>query len=192
MAKARNSNVWLEEGYNLYAREGMEGIQIERLARILQLNKSGFYHYFGDLEGYRSELIDLHKRTSHDFIADAHRIKAIDPDYFELLVKYKVSVLFQVQVMRVPQDGLFYEVGEQVDRMKDIALRNLWSDYLGVPDRPELATRYFGIVRDSVYTRITFDNYDFTYLRTLFTDAKVVLRQFAEGNMALESHRSLS
>jgi len=192
MVRARNSNAWLEEGYNLYAQEGMEGIQIERLARILQLNKSGFYHYFGDLEGYCSELIDLHKRTGHDFIVEANRIKAIDPDYFHLLVKYKVAALFQSQVMRDPRNEKFYEVGEQLNRMGDVALRSLWSDYLGLPDRTDLAMRYFGIVRDSFYTRISYDNCDFVYFRKLFTDAKVVLQQITEGNLAVESGGALS
>ena len=62
MEKAKNSSVWTEVGYNLFAEEGIEGIQVERLARILQLNKSGFYHYFGDIDGYCEELINLHKK----------------------------------------------------------------------------------------------------------------------------------
>ena len=52
MEKHKNSSVWTEEGYRLFAKEGLDGIQVERLARILSLNKSGFYHYFGDLEGF--------------------------------------------------------------------------------------------------------------------------------------------
>jgi len=179
--KARNSDVWLEEGYNLYAREGMQGIQIERLARILQLNKSGFYHYFGDLEGYSAALIDLHETNAHDFLREARQINSIDPEYFHLLVNYKVPVLFQMQVMRDPQNERFYKVGEQLHRMGDVVLRDLWSEYLGVPDRTDLAIRYFGIVRDSAYTRISYDNFDFAYLSKLFTDARIVLRQIAEG-----------
>ena len=61
MEKAKNLSVWTEAGYKLFAEEGLEGIQVERLARILQLNKSGFYHYFGDLDGYCEELIKLQK-----------------------------------------------------------------------------------------------------------------------------------
>jgi AcrR family transcriptional regulator len=52
MEKAKNSSAWTEVGYALFAEEGLDGIQVERLARILKLNKSGFYHYFRDLDGY--------------------------------------------------------------------------------------------------------------------------------------------
>jgi hypothetical protein len=37
---------WLDVGYKIFAHEGPEGIQVERLARILGVNKSGFYHFF--------------------------------------------------------------------------------------------------------------------------------------------------
>ena len=62
MEKAKTSLLWATAGYELFANEGLEGIQVERLARILQLNKSGFYHYFADLEGFCQELIQLHRR----------------------------------------------------------------------------------------------------------------------------------
>jgi AcrR family transcriptional regulator len=61
MEKVKNSLLWTEEGYNIFAKEGLDAIQVERLARILHLNKSGFYHYFGDLEGYCVELIKMHE-----------------------------------------------------------------------------------------------------------------------------------
>ena len=63
MEKHKNSAAWTEVGYDLFAHEGLDGIQVERLARILQLNKSGFYHYFGDLEGFCMELFALHKKS---------------------------------------------------------------------------------------------------------------------------------
>jgi AcrR family transcriptional regulator len=45
-------NTWIKAGYKLLGTEGMDGIKVERLARILDLNKSGFYHYFGTMEFY--------------------------------------------------------------------------------------------------------------------------------------------
>ena len=103
MEKAKNLSVWTEVGYNLFAEEGLDGIQVERLARILQLNKSGFYHYFGDLDGYCEELIKVHKRKTDLYLEDVATVKSIDPDFLMLLVKYKVPVMFQLQLLRTEQ-----------------------------------------------------------------------------------------
>ena len=70
-----HSLAWLEVGYSLFAAEGPDGIQIERMARILQLNKSGFYHYFGDLEGYHHELLRLHRLKTESYFKEITGIK---------------------------------------------------------------------------------------------------------------------
>ena len=81
--------MWTEEGYCLFAKEGLYGIQVERLARILSLNKSGFYHYFGDLEGFCSALVQLHKKKVGEFLQEVAVTKKLDPDYLHLLIKYR-------------------------------------------------------------------------------------------------------
>src|SRR5687768_4221977 len=148
MDKAKNLSVWTEAGYDLFAAEGMDGIQVERLARILQLNKSGFYHYFGDLDGYCEELIKLHKKKADLFLADVSTVKSIDPDYLQLLVKYQTGVMFHLQLIRSKDNPLFYKTAEKIDQQEEILLGELWSDYLGIHNHPTLAIRYFGIVRD--------------------------------------------
>ena len=192
MDKARNSNSWLEEGYKLFAAEGLEGIQIERLARILQLNKSGFYHYFGDLDGFYAELITMHQKKSHEFLHELRGIKAIDPDYFHLVVRHKVAVMFQMQILRIRDNYSFCSVAESIDRKEGVILVDLWSEYLGIQHNPDLATRYFAMVRDMCYARISFRDFSPELLRTLISEARVVMRQIAEGNLALEEDELLA
>lgn len=67
MGKTNNASVWTEGGYKIFANEGTEGIQVERLARILNLNNSGFYHYFGDLKSFIDELLKLHEKKADFF-----------------------------------------------------------------------------------------------------------------------------
>jgi len=175
----RNQDIWIEAGYKLYAEEGLAGIQIERLARMLQLNKSSFYHYFGDLDGFYNELINLHKKIADDFLREVAEIKTLDPDYFHLVVRYKVAVMFQMQTVRDKNNKAFCEIAEQLDKRKDVILK-LWSEYLGLQVTPQLAMRYFDIVRDVFYTRITFEEFDYDYLKKLVTEAKEVMQQLAE------------
>lgn len=44
--KNNSEHTWIEAGYEQFAAEGLEGIQVERLARITGLNKSGYLPLF--------------------------------------------------------------------------------------------------------------------------------------------------
>jgi AcrR family transcriptional regulator len=182
MEKAKNSSIWTEVGYMLFAEEGLDGIQVERLARILQLNKSGFYHYFGNLDGYCDELIKLHKRKAECYLADLAKVKSIDPDYLMLLVQYKIPCLFHLQLIRSKDNGLFYKTAEQIDQQEDELIGELWSDYLGIHDHPALAIRYFNIVRDMLYARLNSRNFDYQLLHSLVLQAKDVMQQITESD----------
>ncbi len=84
-----NREKWIKEGYSLLAKEGPAGIQVERLARIIGVNKSGFYHHFGDRDCYLEELKRYHENLTKKFTSEVIHLKHFDPDYFEVLVEYK-------------------------------------------------------------------------------------------------------
>jgi AcrR family transcriptional regulator len=186
MEKTTNAEAWLEVGYNLFAEEGVSGIQIERLARILQLNKSGFYHYFGDLEGYYLELVEHHHQKVHYFIHDVNMASKLDPDYLALLICHSSTVMFQVQLTRNKQNP-FYEASEIVDIKVNQAVKRLWSDFLGVDISTDVGMRYYYLVRDKFYTRISFLNLNYEYLHNLVTEAKVVVSQLRQGEPSVMS-----
>jgi AcrR family transcriptional regulator len=184
MEKVKNSLAWTELGYDLFANEGIDGLQVERLARILQLNKSGFYHYFGDLEGFCAELISLHKKKVSYFLQEVNLTQKIDPDYLLLLIKHAATVMFQVQLTRNKNGHSFYQESEKVDRRVDVALRDLWTDFLGIQNNPDLAMRYYDIVRDMFYTRISFQNLNYPFLHNLVTDAKLLIQEISRRVVA--------
>jgi len=190
MEKAKNSSIWTEAGYNLFAEEGIEGIQVERLARILNLNKSGFYHYFGDIKGYCGELIKLHKIKADVYLADVAKVKTIDPEYLMVLVQHKIPCMFHLQLIRSTDNSLFYKTAEQIDQREDELVGQLWSEYLGIDDHPALAIRYFNLVRDMLYTRVNFKNFDYDTLHTLMAEAKAVMQQMTDAK-ELETDESI-
>jgi len=179
MAKTSNSSLWTEVGYQLFAIEGLEGIQVERLARILQLNKSGFYHYFGDMEVYCSELLRLHVKVSDQYLAEIKDLTSIDPGFLQLLNKYKTGVLFQLQLIRNKGNQSFYQVAEKIDQREEVLLHALWSDYVGFHDNPSLAIKFYGIIRDMLYTRLSPQNFNYPFLHNVMSEAKMVMEQIA-------------
>ncbi|HTF20804.1 MAG TPA: TetR/AcrR family transcriptional regulator [Chryseolinea sp.] len=179
MDRAMNSLLWVEQGYQLFAQEGLEGIQVERLARILQLNKSGFYHYFGDLEGFCAQLVALHLDKVDLFLEGIRQCKRVDPDYLLLLARSATTVMFQVQLTRNKEHYSFYKTSEVVDERLHRTVHKLWSEFIGAQHNPDLSMRYFVIVRDMFYTRISFDNLNYKFLHDFAANAKGLIDQIA-------------
>ena len=155
MFKSKHASVWTEQGYSLFAEDGLDGMQVERPARILQLNKSGFYHYFGDMEVFCAELLRLHEQKADDFYKEIRYIKTIDPEYFQKVVEHKLTMMFQVQLYHTKSKPAYYNLAEMIDEKEGPILQHVWNEYLGFGDNADLAIRYFIIVRDMAYRRIS-------------------------------------
>lgn len=180
MERHKNSAVWIEEGYRLFSQEGLDGIQVERLARILGLNKSGFYHYFGDFESFCTELTSLHKEKVGRFLDDVAKTKNIDPEYLHLLIKHGTTVMAQVQFTRDPSHHQFYAVSEWVDHSVNISVRKIWSEFLHLPTNSDLSVQYYSIIRDAFYTRISFQNLNYNFLHNLASEARMLIDEIVD------------
>ena len=70
-------------------------------------------------------------------------------------------------------------MAEEIDAVEHANLRAVWAEYLGYSSNPELAVRFFNIVRDMFYGRATIQNFDFAYLHAIVTEAKALVTQIA-------------
>ncbi|HEY5746149.1 MAG TPA: TetR/AcrR family transcriptional regulator [Chryseolinea sp.] len=184
MENVKKSRLWVDVGYSLFAEEGMEGLQIERLARILQLNKSGFYHHFGDFEGYLVEVLKSHQEKAADFMRKLQKIKTLDPDYFLLLMEFAIPVMFQVHASRCSQTHpTVYRLGVLVDETVNAPIGKLFGDFIGIENRPDLAGKYYVLVRDMFYARATLQNITYEFLLNLHTEAKLLLIQIVNNSI---------
>ena len=59
-----------------------------------------------------------------------------------------------------------------------------------VPVNSDLGIRYYAIVRDMSYTRITFQNLNYTFLHNLVADARTIMNEIGERR-AFEAEESL-
>jgi AcrR family transcriptional regulator len=175
MSKSSTLNKWLETGYDLFAQEGPEGLQIERLARILGLNKSGFYHYFGDMEKFSRQLIQHHYILFNKFLADTKACTNIEPEYTLVLLKHKITVMAQMHLVRNKSNRMFYGAHQELDDKVSQAVHNIWAKHINISNNPELVSQYFGIIRDMFYSRITSGNFNYEYLSAMAQEAKDVV-----------------
>lgn len=172
MAKSNSKEQWIEMGYNVFAKEGLPGIRIEALARNLGLNKSSFYHFFGDLERYKEELIRYHFTKAGDLLSDISLCANFDPEFLNVVIKHRVSVVVHMQLVTNRKVPLFFNAYEKINDIVDPRAVPFWAAFIGIPHNPELALKYWQVVRDMFYLRVSLDNLTYTFLKNIVQEAK--------------------
>ena len=193
MIESNSKNKWIETGYELFAIDGPEGIQVERLARILKLNKSGFYHYFGDRDIFFSMLIDHHRQVNDSFADEISQLDSFDPDFLKLVIKYKTAVLFQGQLRKNHNNPLFIETFLKVKKLNEKVMIPLWTSHLKIKDNLQLTTDLWDIFRDVFFIRISNANFNYESVKTVvyeFTKVVDVLMSYEISSGSFRHHRN--
>ncbi len=168
---------WLQTGYELFGLDGLDGLQVERMARVLNLNKSGFYHYFITRELFLDDLFRYHENQSKavtQAFAEAHQF---DPDFYTIILDYRHFILFHQQLVRFRHVAACNACYERVSAEVDQGIARIFSDYMGIHD-PQLSAKFFNQVRDMFFARITNKNLGEQFLRTLVNDVREVAKGF--------------
>jgi AcrR family transcriptional regulator len=168
---------WIEEGYKTLANEGPEGIIVEKLAKHLGYNKSGFYHYFGDMEIFLNRILDHHIMVGKQFAEEVPLCRTFDPEYLKLLIKFKDAFKIQMQLRRHMDNPLFRNAFQKVEKQNEDARNKLWSDYLGIIDKPQLALKMWELMRDMIFMRFSTASYDLEFLKSTTSEIKNLVNE---------------
>lgn len=177
MLKTKTSQAWIEGGYALFAQDGLDGIQVERLAKFVKLNKSGFYHYFGDRESFLEELMKHHMQMGRSLVQEFNRMEQIDPDFFHILIKYTESIMADMQLVRYRQHPLLIKCFTEVNELTVTAILPKWAEFINMSDHPELARKIFEQARDMFYSRITPEKMNMEFLKSLVYEVRALVQQ---------------
>jgi AcrR family transcriptional regulator len=77
---------WIEAAHAALVEDGIEGVRIDRLCRVLGVTKGSFYHHFDGREALLAAVADDWARERPRAVMDAARDLAADP--FERLVHF--------------------------------------------------------------------------------------------------------
>lgn len=179
--KSKSFNAWINVGYELFAHEGPEGIQIERLARILDLNKSGFYHYFGNHDTYFQHLMEYHLHHADVLVENIPLVGNRIPDSARFLEDISIPVLMQKQLLKASHVPLFAKTYHEMNNLVDPDLLPLWADFLEMPDNPALALHYLQFVRDNFYARVTPATLSIEFIYAICIEAKEICMGFRKS-----------
>lgn len=172
-SKKGNIQNWTDAGYSLFSSQGPSVIQIERLARVLGKNKSGFYYFFSDRESFLECLMKEHGARMNYLTDQIRSIRFFDPEYLHLLIEHKETFFFQVQLVRNQETELYNTTRNVFNSRISAAVLPVWSDYLDAP--VELADKLWGMTRDTLYCRATVNNFGFDWLREFIREAKYIV-----------------
>jgi AcrR family transcriptional regulator len=175
---------WINAGYQQFALEGLDGILVERIARILNLNKSGFYYYFGDRDFYLEQLLKFHLTQCKGVALEMRMMTRFDPDFFTTIMKHKFSVMVQMQLLRFRHHDGCNACYIQVNQLLDKEIIPEWSIFIGLQNNPSLALQFFSLTRDLFYSRITPGNITHDFIRNLIYEVKEVSQNLRKKNGA--------
>lgn len=171
---------WLEAAYALFVNDGPLELKVERMARILKMNKSGFYHYFGTLEIFLEELMQKHIAEGKLMESRIVTIKDFETDFTEIILDFKFSVLFHMRLVRNRHVALFEKTYMHINEFIDHAILPSWAIYIGLENDHALALRYFEIIRDMFYSRLSPEKFDEEHFLILIRDAKNVVAELKQ------------
>jgi len=170
-----SSKKWIEVGYKMFAKDGPDGINVERISKIIGASKSAFYRNFIDREVYFSELVEQHSLICLQYFKDIKLIKQWDPDFINLVIKYKTSVLFQIQLRKNMDKLLFKEAFEKIKKRNDKECLHLWAAYLKIPENNEVALQLLHLFSDALSLRLTCENMTYKLLFNLGDEIRNII-----------------
>ncbi|OOG74832.1 TetR/AcrR family transcriptional regulator [Algoriphagus sp. A40] len=163
---------WVEEGYSIFSSEGPSSIQIERVARNLNKNKSGFYYFFKDRDNFLECLMNEHLDRLNSLAFQIRGIKQFEPDYLNLSIDHLEVFFFQIQLVKNRETTLFQNTLSRFNSRISAAVIPVWSDYLEVSI--EVAEKLWGLTRDALYCRASKENFTYNWLLDLVNEAKLI------------------
>ncbi|MEM7548704.1 MAG: TetR/AcrR family transcriptional regulator [Bacteroidota bacterium] len=165
---------WILSGHKIFAECGLSAITVEGLAREVGKNKSSFYHYFVDLEIFIDRLLDYHFERSMMILEEEKKCKAINPDLFEVLTKYKHDVLFHRQILMNRSIPEFEELYSKITDQGVNAILKIWNKELNFSSHSNTGRRLLRMGIENLFQSATLNNLTIIDLQNSFNELKEI------------------
>lgn len=104
----KTSQKWINAAYLEFAEHGPE-FSIKKLAKKAMMPRSTLYYHFDSKEYLIEELLNQHKLYIDAYFHEMKsEVKSIIPDLYELMFRYKESVLFHHKLLKYGHIKTFY------------------------------------------------------------------------------------
>jgi AcrR family transcriptional regulator len=174
--KGKKKYEWIEKGYQMVSALGFAEVKVESIARLLNKNKSSFYHYFGDWEVFEEALLDHHINLAKQFAADANSCQNIIPDLVNLFIDHKTDIFFHKQLRINREKAQFKKCFESVYSMFEEAIAERWTSFMKLEDQAYLATKILNLLSENFLLQITDENFTSSWLEDYLLEASKLMQ----------------
>ena len=170
--KADIKSPWIIKGYEIFGIEGPKGLQIERLSRKVNKSKSSFYHHFAEIDIFIDELLKYHLKRAKSIQEDEKRCKRVIPDLIELLISYKIDLLFNRQLRINRNIPKFKKCYEDTSKESVSSIIEIWSEFLGIESNLRINQLVLALTIENFYLHITEENMTYNWLENYIISLK--------------------
>jgi len=173
----RKKQEWVEKGYLLIAEKGFENLTVNNICRMVAKSKSSFYHYFGELELFKDELMAYHLERAYGFANQIKSCNNIHPELIEVMMDYKIDIFFYKQ-FRFYRDKLNYEkYNQKVFELYENAVLDKLTDYFELNDRRIFVRKFHQFLSEHFLMSISLDTYTHEWVENYLIEILEMVRQ---------------
>ncbi|MCK5478102.1 MAG: TetR/AcrR family transcriptional regulator [Methylococcales bacterium] len=170
--KRVSKNDWLVAAIDMLESNGIEGVNIERLARNLGIAKSGFYWHFKDKKELYKQLLDywIHEFTEvviGNFQHSDDDAKKKLNNVMEMIEQFDLAKYDLAIVNWAKNDPLAQAAVENVYKMRLDYIRSIFAEFGFEADETEMRTRLF----------VCYHSWENTMYKDLDPEKRVQLRK---------------
>ncbi|MFY7825946.1 MAG: TetR/AcrR family transcriptional regulator [Flectobacillus sp.] len=171
-------DIWIKEGYKIFAISGQGNLKIEPLAKMVGKSKSSFYHHFADIEIFIELLLKYHIEQSKIIAQKEKQAQKIDPELINILLAHKIDLLFNRQ-LRINQNIELYSSTLDIsNRIVGDAFVNVWVKDLGLNLSRKQLEGIFTLALENFFLQINTETLNYEWLSKYFQSLKKIAIAF--------------
>lgn len=176
-----NDKRWIEMGYEYFGKLGPESLNVERLSIMVGLNRSSFYHYFGNVEIYSDYLCDHHIQRFKSIRQQIDSCNNLSPDFFHLVPNFKNELAFHRQLLIHESVARYKVCFDSAKRYTEEKIFQLWSSHNEIHGDPEKEFSLYKVIRD--FFLLHFDQSDENEMEKTLNDITVLFHGYESANL---------
>ncbi|WP_109830354.1 TetR/AcrR family transcriptional regulator [Reichenbachiella versicolor] len=146
-----NRNKWLQTGYELFGEIGPLALNVEKLSNLVGLNRSSFYHYFGDMDMYETRLLEHHVARFEVFGDLMKNYSNFEQLFGSEIMQHQDALAFHRQLLVNQSTARYKECSDKARVFTEQKTYELWNDYSKPQGEEKEKWEIFRALRDFYY-----------------------------------------
>lgn len=170
--------IWIKEGYEIFAIFGLNGLKVELLAKKVGKSKSSFYHYFAELEIFIELLLMHHIQQAYVLDNKLKNANNINLDLINILLEHKTDLLFSKQLRINNEHLIFAEASRKAKEITRNSFISVWTKDLNLKLTQKQLEGIFELALENFCIQINLEDYNHDWLSSYFDHIKKIVENF--------------